>query len=536
MDRINACRVRYGRPHAAGTPMNSLRRLWAAVAVILLGGPVDAAPWVAYDSTNFVSTGDAGYGYLGVTTLDKRAIYGDSLHLTAIGKLTSFTWAAYNGPASTDLTSASQTISFYRQSNASLIGSFNATITDLGKGSYKTFTADLTSANIVLDTPDILVTQQIPFWPPASPTYRLGIVISASSNTPVIGTTGTGYYRSAFGSQGAFLTDGSAPNYSSAVYRAVVLPNLTWNTTSGTWNASAANWTFDAVGGSTWFSDGDQATFDNAAGGIVQLSGALAPRAVAVSATSGQYVFYSLDGNNQLTGAATLSKSGAGTLFLYGPNTYSGVTTVSGGRLLVQGSLTNSAVTVGSGGALGGAGSIGSAVSVAIGGTLAPGASIESLSTGTATFAAGASFAYEVDSSDPLALGSAADLLVVSGNLNLDTGNGTILTVADLAGSPNAFADNTTIFALINYSGTWNGGLFTYGGTPLADGGTFTVGTQQWLIDYDAPAGATNFTGDYLPGSSFVTITAVPEPATYAMALAGLACGGCFMWRRRKRA
>jgi hypothetical protein len=31
-------------------------------------------------------------------------------------------------------------------------------------------------------------------------------------------------------------------------------------------------------------------------------------------------------------------------------------------------------------------------------------------------------------------------------------------------------------------------------------------------------------------------ITAVPEPSTYAMALAGLACGGYTMWRRRKRA
>ncbi|MFM7206585.1 MAG: autotransporter-associated beta strand repeat-containing protein [Planctomycetaceae bacterium] len=518
--------------------MNSLRCPWAVVAAILIWRPVDAAPRVVYDSTNFVTVGESGYGYLGVTSLDKTAIYGDSLHLTATGKLTSFTWAAYNGPASSDLTSASQTISFYRQSNASLIGSFNATITDLGKGSYKTFTADLTSANIVLDTPDILVTQQIPFWPPASPTYRLGIVISASSNTPAIGTTGTGYYRSAFGSQGAFFTDGSAPNYSSAVYRAVVLPNLTWNTTSGTWNTSNRNWTLGSKGGSTWFSDGDQAMFDNAAGGVVQLSGALAPRAVVVSATSGQYVFFSLDGNNQLTGAATLSKSGAGTLFLYGPTTYSGMTTVSGGRLLVQGSLTNSPVTVGSGGTLGGGGSIGGAVSVATGGTLAPGASIESLSAGTATFAAGASFAYEVDSSDPLSLGSAADLLVVSGDLNLDTGNGTILTVTDLAGSPNPFVDNTTIFALINYSGTWNGGLFTYGGTPLADDGEFTVGSQRWVIDYDrtSPTGLDNYVGDYLPSSSFVTITAVPEPTTYAMALAGMACGGFTMWRRRTRA
>ena len=518
--------------------MNLLRRPWVVVAAILFSRPVDAAPRVVYDSTNFVTPGESSYGFLGVTSLDKSAIFGDSLQLLTTGKLTSFTWTAYNGPASSDLTSAGQTISFYRQSDASLIGSFNATITDLGKGSYKTFTQDLTSANIVLDTLDILVTQQIPFWPPAPPSYRLGIVFSTASNTPAIGSTNAGYYRSAFGSQGAFYTDASYPNYSSGVYRAVVLPDLTWNVGSGIWNTSNGNWTFGSGGGSTMFSDGDGAVFNNAAGGVVQLSGVIAPRAVVVSASSGQYVFFSSDGNNQLAGTATLSKSGDGALFLYGPNTYSGATTVSGGRLLVQGSLTNSAVTVGSGGTLGGEGAIGGAVSVAAGGALAPGSSIESLSTGTATFAAGASFAYEVDSTNPLSLGSAADLLVVSGNLNLDTGGGTILTVADLAGSPNAFVDNTTIFALINYSGTWNGGLFTYGGAALADGGTFSVGGQQWLIDYDrtSAAGLTNFTGDYLPSSNFVTITAVPEPCTCVMALAGIACGGFSMWRQRKRA
>lgn len=36
--------------------------------------------------------------------------------------------------------------------------------------------------------------------------------------------------------------------------------------------------------------------------------------------------------------------------------------------------------------------------------------------------------------------------------------------------------------------------------------------------------------------SELITVTAVPEPSTYAMALAGLACGGFSMWRRRMRA
>ena len=242
--------------------------------------------------------------------------------------------------------------------------------------------------------------------------------------------------------------------------------------------------------------------------------------------------------SGSIVGSGSLSKVGAGTLTLTGSNSYSGATTVSAGRLSVNGALGNSPVMVLAAAELGGSGSIGGPVSVANGGTLSPGNSIQSLSTGAATFAAGATFEYEVDSTNPLSLSTAADLLVVSGNLNLDTGNGTILTVADLAGSPNPFVNDTTIFALINYSGAWNGGLFTYGGTVLADGSRFAVGSQQWEIDYNltSSSGLDNFTGDYLPASSFVAITAVPEPTTYAMAFAGIAYGGFSMWRRRKRA
>jgi autotransporter-associated beta strand protein len=236
-----------------------------------------------------------------------------------------------------------------------------------------------------------------------------------------------------------------------------------------------------------------------------------------------------------------LTKLGAGRLTLTATSTYTGVTTVSTGRLAVNGALGDSPVMVLVAAEFGGSGSIGGPVSVADGGTLSPGNSIESLATGTATFAAAATFAYEVDSTNPLSLASAADLLVVSGDLNLDTGNGTLLTITDLAGSPNSFEADTTKFALINYSGNWNGGLFTYAGNVLVNGSTFTVGSQQWMIDYDltSSTGLDNFTGDYLPSSKFLAITAiapVPEPSTYCMALAGLACGGFSMWRHRKRA
>ena len=69
----------------------------------------------------------------------------------------------------------------------------------------------------------------------------------------------------------------------------------------------------------------------------------------------------------------------------------------------------------------------------------------------------------------------------------------------------------------------WNGGLFTYGGTPLADGSRFSVGSQWWEIDYNSSTGGDNFTSDELPSSCFVTVTAVPEPGT--LVLVGIGAG-----------
>ena len=252
---------------------------------------------------------------------------------------------------------------------------------------------------------------------------------------------------------------------------------------------------------------------------------------------------YSIDTNGQnVTLASNLTSSGGsftklggGNLILSGSSTYSGATTVSAGRLSVNGSLGNTAVTVQSGAEVGGSGSIGGVVNVLAGGTLSPGNSIQSLAVGATTFSGSSTFEYEYDSTDPASLAAAADLLVVNGNLTINAG--AILTLTDLAGSPNPFVNYTTTFALISYSGAWNNGLFTYNGNELADGDWFLVGSQEWQIDYNRmlSTGLANFTGDYLTGGSFVAITAVPEPSTWAMALAGLAGSFLVMRRRRRR-
>jgi hypothetical protein len=173
------------------------------------------------------------------------------------------------------------------------------------------------------------------------------------------------------------------------------------------------------------------------------------------------------------------------------------------------------------GGELGGSGILGGTVAVQNGGRLAPGNSIAVLTQGATSFASGATFEYEVDSSDLNDLANAADLLVVNGNL--DIAAGTLLEFSDLAAQAQAFVEDTTVFAMINYTGTWDGGLFTYNGQPLADGSRFSVGSQLWEIDYDFVGTVTeplNFRNSYVPASgtqTFVTVTAVPEPATLVL-------------------
>jgi fibronectin-binding autotransporter adhesin len=230
------------------------------------------------------------------------------------------------------------------------------------------------------------------------------------------------------------------------------------------------------------------------------------------------------DNNTAGGGLVSLSKTGASTWQLFGANTYTGATSVTGGVLAVNGSLANTTTTVGTGATLQGSGSISGSVTVQGGGTLATGNSIESLTTGALSLQALSTFAYEINN-DAAAI-VAGDLTAVTGNLTLDLGNTAILTLTDLGSGSWSAGEKLT---LISYSGTWNGGLFNYGGT-LADDSTINFSGMQWMFNYNDGAAGTNYTGD-LTGSNFVTMTAVPEPNVVAL-LGGL--GTLLLLRRRR--
>lgn len=230
------------------------------------------------------------------------------------------------------------------------------------------------------------------------------------------------------------------------------------------------------------------------------------------------------------TGLTSIVKADSGTLTLEAVNTYEGTTTITGGSLLVNnatGSGLGSGNVIVNTGTLGGTGEFTGAVSVNAGGTLSPGASIETLGSGSLTFNSGSTFEYEADSGVATSVG--ADLQKVSGGLDL---NGTVtLTLADLNLTPVAFGIGTT-FTLINYTGAWNNGLFTYNSNVVADGGTFTDGLNLWEIDYNATSGGLNFSGEYVTGNFVNITTVVPEPTTALL----LAAGGLvtMVFRRRR--
>ncbi|MGF6208527.1 autotransporter domain-containing protein [Pseudomonas frederiksbergensis] len=128
----------------------------------------------------------------------------------------------------------------------------------------------------------------------------------------------------------------------------------------------------------------------------------------------------------------SLIKSGAGRLMLTGDNTYRGPTTVNGGLLAVNGSLT-SAVTVNDSGTLGGSGRIG-ALTANAGATVAPGNSIGTLQvSGDVTFAPGSTYAVELSptNSDRIVAGGTATVSGATVSLSLEN-SPTLLSTAQV--------------------------------------------------------------------------------------------------------
>lgn len=209
-----------------------------------------------------------------------------------------------------------------------------------------------------------------------------------------------------------------------------------------------------------------------------------------------------------LTGSgSSLVKTGSGTLTLAGTHTFTGSTTVSAGRLLVNSLLDGTPVYVGSGATLGGSGRFGDLVTFASGAHLAPGNS-----PGTTTFSDGLTLGSGTILD--FELGTVSDLIRVSGG-----------TLAGPAGTGGLTLNLTNAggFAPATYT------LFDFSGATLSDFSAtdFTLGTRIAGYDYSFA-----LTGSTL--QLIATASAIPEPSTYAL-LAGAGALTLGLWRRRRR-
>ena len=220
-------------------------------------------------------------------------------------------------------------------------------------------------------------------------------------------------------------------------------------------------------------------------------------------------------------------------------SSYTGSTSVVS-SVLVNGTLASPTVTVSStagiGGSLGGSGLISGTLSVFSGGSFAPGGtasgstltdSIATITLGSLALNSGATTSLSVTGTTPGILNGFDQVAFTGGSSSLTYGGFLNLT---LSGS---YANDTTFDLFSGF--TSQGGDFT--SIALS-----ALGTPYQGLTFSGPTGGVWETNKNGSGQSLKfdqstgALAIVPEPSTYAMAIAGLACGGYSLARRRKRA
>ena len=257
-----------------------------------------------------------------------------------------------------------------------------------------------------------------------------------------------------------------------------------------------------------------------------------------------------LSGNS----SAGLTKIGAGTLQLTAVNTYSGTTTISGGRLLVDGAgnLSNSAAVVINGadaelkwnsstalarpltftqGTLSGTGTIGVAVSLdGLGKTLSPGNSPGVMSFGASQ--TWSSFTYEWETNDFLGTTAGVDFdqIAITGGLDLTGGaNAYLLDITSLTAGN--IAGDVSNFSEVNRSWTI---LTTTGGITGFDAANWMISTANFTSN---PAATGSWSLNKVSNDLVLSyVVVVPEPDTIIFAGIGIAMAGWTLCRRGRMA
>jgi autotransporter-associated beta strand protein len=241
------------------------------------------------------------------------------------------------------------------------------------------------------------------------------------------------------------------------------------------------------------------------------------------------------------SGAIALAKGGSGTWTVSGNNSYSGGTSVNAGKLLVNntaGSGTGTgSVTVAASALLGGNGTISGVTTIGAGAFLSPGNSPGVLTfadnlilASTSTTTMEISGTDRGTSYDGITMsGSSAKSLTFGGTLNLVFGTAVSDTVT--AGVYDLFAlgnvGQSGAFSSVSISGTALSVV-----TPTAATGLVFAGSNWTASMTDAAAAIWNLSFDSATGD--LTIAAIPEPSSLAVAFSAAAFGYIAPSRRRK--
>ncbi len=323
-----------------------MKRISLLLAALILGGAGSAqaatitwgTPASCSAATDVLATGAFKYAY----SWSNAAATVNTVPFAAAGTVVT-------GPADGNVTLAGVTGAV----NTTAFTSTAAPFTNLA---YKAmllgaaYTAANTAITVTLNNLTVGVTYKLQLWcgdPRAGATVTRTTTATSGASTVVIdynvGDVGGGVCQHVIGTFIAdattqtFTLSGGASNQINAMQLRSLSANRWSGTVSGTWddatlNFSGGSFTTAKAGGSVDFFDTDSNSTAVTRNNITIQNGGVTGANVSVTSATLAYTFNSSDANG-ITGAFTLTKTGAGVATLAGANTFTGDTNLSAGTL-----------------------------------------------------------------------------------------------------------------------------------------------------------------------------------------------------------